>query len=100
MAEKYSELELALNTLVKEFHGASENNAATLNSEQFEKLATKQLPTMTKADGVNQLLLQMGVENGQSVSFENFWTLVQSLATQLYGLKSNEKTAKCTCLLQ
>ncbi|KAG9276647.1 protein S100-A13-like [Astyanax mexicanus] len=99
----YSELELAINTLVTQFQAASADHGETLTVEEFQGLVSKDLPTMVKTegeqDGLNELLKQMGVEDGQGVSFENFWELVNSLATQQFGLLHKDKTAKCKCLL-
>ncbi|XP_071759849.1 S100 calcium binding protein V1 [Centroberyx gerrardi] len=103
MATKYSELELALNTLVTEFHGAA-GDEPTLSPAQFQTMISTQLPSMAKTvdneEGLNQVLQQMGVESGQRVSFENFWTLIQQLATQQFSLMHKEKSVKCSCLLQ
>ncbi|XP_072317799.1 protein S100-A14-like [Eucyclogobius newberryi] len=102
MAAKYSDLELALNTLVSEFHKASENKP-TMNTTQFQTLLSNQMPVLSKTletdDGVGTLLQKMGVQKGQDVSFENFWSLVNSQASTLYEATPKETGATCTCSL-
>lgn len=51
-------------------------------------------------DGLAQLLQQMGVQNGQNISFNNFWTLINNQAVQLFGSMHKAKNVKCGCLLQ
>uniref|UniRef100_A0AAY4CXU1 S100/CaBP-9k-type calcium binding subdomain domain-containing protein n=1 Tax=Denticeps clupeoides TaxID=299321 RepID=A0AAY4CXU1_9TELE len=104
MAAKFSELELAINTLVTEFHAASEDKSPALNLEQFQRLVTAQLPDMVKIsgedDGVSKLLQEMHVPEAGPVTFAEFWGLVDTLATTQFGLQKREKTAKCVkCLL-
>ncbi|KAM6968038.1 S100 calcium binding protein V1 [Aplochiton taeniatus] len=105
---QYSELELALNTLVTDFHVAAADHSSSLTTEEFSNLVSTQLPNLTQTAGgegeggvATQLLEQMGVANGQEVTFENFWNLVQHLAVNLYDKqKPDHKTVKCSCLLQ
>ncbi|XP_029928566.1 S100 calcium binding protein V1 [Myripristis murdjan] len=103
MATKYSDLELAINTLVTEFHSAADDKP-TMSSSQFQTMMSKQLPsfaeTLDSEDGLSQVLQHMGVQSGQSISFENFWTLVQQLAGQQFQLLHKDKSVKCSCLLQ
>lgn len=56
--------------------------------------------TLEKEDGLSGVLQQMGVENGQNISFENFWKLINQQAVQLFGTTHKEKNIKCSCLLQ
>uniref|UniRef100_A0A3B4ALU7 S100/CaBP-9k-type calcium binding subdomain domain-containing protein n=1 Tax=Periophthalmus magnuspinnatus TaxID=409849 RepID=A0A3B4ALU7_9GOBI len=100
MSPQYSELELALNTLVSEFHKASDNKA-TMNTTQFQTLLSNQMPALSKTlesdDGMGKLLQKMGVQSGQEVSFENFWSLINSQATTLFDATPKEKGVNCTC---
>ncbi|KAM9353779.1 S100 calcium binding protein V1 [Symphorus nematophorus] len=103
MATKYSDLELAINTLVTEFHKAADDGP-TMNTTQFQTLVSKQLPgfakTVENEEGLAQVLQQMGVQSGQNISFENFWTLINKQAVQLFDTTHKEKKVKCSCLLQ
>ncbi|XP_070768745.1 S100 calcium binding protein V1 [Enoplosus armatus] len=103
MATKYSDLELAINTLVTEFHKAADDRP-TMNTTQFQTMISNQLPGFAKTveteAGLGQVLEQMGVQSGQSISFENFWTLINKQAIQLFSATHKEKNANCGCLLQ
>ncbi|CAN9514462.1 unnamed protein product [Ophioblennius macclurei] len=103
MDTKYSELELALNSLVTEFHKAADD-APTMSTTQFQTMVSKQLPAVSKAmeaeDGLAKLLQLMEVPSDQNVSFDHFWKLVHHQAVQLFGATNGEKSAKCSCLLQ
>ncbi|TMS01143.1 hypothetical protein E3U43_021098 [Larimichthys crocea] len=103
MATKYSDLELAINSLVTEFHKAADDGP-TMNTTQFQTMISSQLPgfakTVEKEDGLGQVLQQMGVQSGQNISFENFWTLINKQAVELFGATHKEKNVKCSCLLQ
>ncbi|CAL9706090.1 unnamed protein product [Knipowitschia caucasica] len=102
MATKYSDLELALNTLVSEFHKASENKPS-MNSTQFQTLLSHQLPTLSQSlqgeEGVGALLKKMGVQSGEDVTFENFWNLINSQASGLFQATPKEVGSTCTCAL-
>ncbi|XP_022617298.1 protein S100-A10-like [Seriola dumerili] len=103
MATKYSDLELAINSLVTDFHKAADDGP-TLNTTQFQTMISKQLPgfakTMENEEGLAQVLEQMGVQSGQNISFENFWTLINKQAVQLFDATHKDKNVKCSCLLQ
>ncbi|XP_042597065.1 protein S100-A2-like [Cyprinus carpio] len=99
MAEQYTALEVAINTLVKNFHSASSTDADTLTAQEFQSMISKELPTMVTTagdqEGLNKLLADLNVEEGKGVTFTDFWGLVDSLATTQFGLQSNEKQVKC-----
>uniref|UniRef100_A0A8C6UD44 S100/CaBP-9k-type calcium binding subdomain domain-containing protein n=1 Tax=Neogobius melanostomus TaxID=47308 RepID=A0A8C6UD44_9GOBI len=83
---QYSDLELALNSL-------------------FQTLLGNQMPALSKTlqadDGaLGKLLEKMGVQNGQDVSFQNFWSLINSQATALFDASPKSKGMNCTCSLQ
>ncbi|AWP15869.1 putative protein S100-A14-like [Scophthalmus maximus] len=102
MATKLSDLELAINTLVTEFHKAADD-APTMNTTQFQTMISKQLPGFAKMvegdQGLTQVLDQMGVQGGENISFENLWTLINKQAVQLFKASHKENT-NCGCLLQ
>lgn len=50
--------------------------------------------------GLDSLLQKMEVESGQNISFENFWTLINNQAIQVFGATDKVKNVKCGCLLQ
>ncbi|CAL8249548.1 unnamed protein product [Boreogadus saida] len=85
MAVKYTDLELALNTLVNGFFSETKDGHSTLDTAEFKTLVSNQLPTLAKTvgedGGLQTVLRQMGVEEGQDITFENFWALVQKQAS-------------------
>lgn len=103
METKYSDLELAINSLVTEFHKAADDKP-TMNTTQFQTLISSQLPGIAKSlendEGLAQVLQEMGVESGQNITFKDFWTLINKQAVQVFGATHKEKNIKCTCLLQ
>lgn len=58
------------------------------------------LQSAENEEALGQLLQQMGVQNGQNISFENFWALINKQAIQMFGSTHKEKNIKCGCLLQ
>ncbi|CAL8248982.1 unnamed protein product [Lota lota] len=101
MAIKYSELELALNTLVTGFFSEAKDGRQTLDSAEFQTLVSNQLPTLAKAagedGGIQKILKQMGVEEGQDITFENFWTLVQKQASDQFTQGPDKKVVCSGC---
>lgn len=54
---QYSELELALNALVTEFHKAADNGP-TMNTTQFQSMISSQMPAIAKVLMTSQLVFQ------------------------------------------
>lgn len=55
---QYSDLELAINSLVSEFHKAADD-APTMNTTQFQTMISKQLPAFAKVRAMtSQLTVQ------------------------------------------
>lgn len=65
-----------------------------------DSLPVSCLQTVETEEGLGQVLQQMGVQSGQNISFENFWTLINKQALQLFSATHKEKTINCGCLLQ
>ncbi|KAM9310130.1 S100 calcium binding protein V1 isoform 1-T1 [Pholidichthys leucotaenia] len=103
MATKYTDLEVAIHTLVTEFRKAADDQPS-MNTTQFQTMLSNQLPAVAKTaeseEGLGELMKVMEVPSGQNVSFEHFWKLINCHATKLFGEMSKEKSTKCTCLLQ
>lgn len=66
----------------------------------FSSSFTSCLQTVEKEEGLGQVLQQMGVQSGQNISFENFWTLINKQAIQRFGATHKEKNVNCGCMLQ
>uniref|UniRef100_A0A8C4RMC4 S100/CaBP-9k-type calcium binding subdomain domain-containing protein n=1 Tax=Erpetoichthys calabaricus TaxID=27687 RepID=A0A8C4RMC4_ERPCA len=94
-----TELENAIVMLVTEFHDAAKTNTATMQSNEFKSLVSKQLSTLVKESDdqkiVAELMTKMKVKDQENITFGEFWVLVQLLATQVYS----EKTEDCKCKL-
>ncbi|KAM4568037.1 S100 calcium binding protein V1 [Fundulus diaphanus] len=103
MAIKYSELELAINTMVTEFHKAADD-APTMNTTQFQTFVSKQMPLIAKTveteEGLSQVLQQMGIKNGENISFTDFWKLINKQAVEVFNNTDKQEDVKCSCLLQ
>lgn len=56
--------------------------------------------TVSSDQGWSDILQTVGVSgDGEGVSFDGFWGLVNSLATTQHGLLSLDKVSKCNCIV-
>ncbi|XP_054878824.1 protein S100-A10-like isoform X2 [Poeciliopsis prolifica] len=103
MAIKYSELELAINTMVTEFHRAA-GDGPTMSPTQLHAFISTHMPLLAKAaqgeEGLDRVLKQMGVQKDQNISFDHFWTLIRHQAAQQFSRAQKEKGDKLNCSLQ
>lgn len=64
-----------------------------------DSLPVSFLQQVETEEGLGLVLDQMGVKDGQSISFENFWTLINKQAVQQFASSHKEKNISCGCYL-
>ncbi|XP_034560887.1 S100 calcium binding protein V2 [Notolabrus celidotus] len=98
-----SDLEQAISTLVNQFHSASSNGSGTLKTDEFKNLLSSQMPNMVKGiateQGLGEIMRKMGVADGEGISFKNFWSLIQNVATNQHSILAAAQKAGCSCIL-
>ncbi|KAG7499836.1 S100-A14 [Solea senegalensis] len=100
---QYSELENAIQTLVSQFYGSSKDNSPTLKVDEFKGMLSSQLPNLAKGfgseQGLSKAMQLMGVGDGEGISFQNFWNLIQDLAKKQHCLTSPGRGTLCKCVV-
>ncbi|XP_062385343.1 protein S100-A11 [Sardina pilchardus] len=84
-------MESAINTLVSQFKtfAGKDGSASTLSKDEFKSLVVSQLPTMVKNAGdagvIDKLMSSLDQNNDGELTFQEFWTLIGSVASKHGG---------------
>ncbi|XP_055979819.1 protein S100-A14 [Sorex fumeus] len=81
-AQEFSDVERAIETLIKNFHQYSvEGGKQTLTSTELRDLVTQQLPHLMPSNcGLEEKLASLGSCNDTKLEFGSFWELIGEAA--------------------
>ncbi|XP_004871493.1 protein S100-A14 [Heterocephalus glaber] len=84
-AQEFSDVERAIETLIKNFHQYSvEGGKETLSPSELRDLVTQQLPHLMPSNcGLEEKIGNLGNCNGSKLEFGSFWELIGEAARGL-----------------
>ncbi|XP_007481990.1 protein S100-A13 [Monodelphis domestica] len=96
-AEPLTELEIAIETVVKTFFtfAVREGKKGSLSVSEFKDLATQQLPHLLKDTGsLDEKMKNLDVNQDSQLTFHEYWRLIGELAKEMKKEKAAEMRKK------